>query len=71
MPDGSPRNLSVPTHVPWTGGVLGAAVDLAVKWETGLDGWLMQGLRGETVNAVEKIQRWPFLEVRLRIFPQN
>ena len=41
MPDGAPRNLSVPTHVPWTGGVLGAAVDLTVKWETGLDGWLM------------------------------
>ena len=22
MPDGSPRNLTVPTHVPWTGGVM-------------------------------------------------
>ena len=42
MPDGAPRNLSVPTHVPWTSAVLSAAVDLAVKWETGLDdGWLV------------------------------
>ena len=46
MPDGAPRNLSVPTHVPWTGGVLGAAVDLTVKWETGLDG--MRSSAGES-----------------------
>lgn len=38
MPDGTPRNLSVPTHVPWTGGIMGAVVDLGVRWETGLDG---------------------------------
>ena len=45
MPDGSPRNLSVPTHVPWTGGVMGATVDLSVKWETGVDG--MKSSAGE------------------------
>ena len=45
MPDGSPRNLSVPTHVPWTGGVMGVTVDLSVKWETGLDG--MRSSRGD------------------------
>ena len=37
-PDGTPRNLTVPTHVPWTGGVMGTKVDLSVKWETGLEG---------------------------------
>ena len=46
MPDGSPRNLSVPTHVPWTGGVLGTKVDLSVKWETGLDG--MKSSKGDS-----------------------
>ena len=46
MPDGSPRNLSVPTHVPWTGGVMGRKVDLSVKWETGLDG--MRSSSGES-----------------------
>lgn len=37
-PDGTPRNLSVPEYVPWTAGVMGATVDLSVKWETGLEG---------------------------------
>ena len=27
-----------PSHVPWTGGVMGATVDLNVKWTTGLEG---------------------------------
>ena len=36
--DGSARNLSVPSHVPWTGGVMGAHVDLSVQWETGPEG---------------------------------
>jgi len=37
-PDGTRRNLSVPTHVPWTGGIMGTTVDRSVQWETGLDG---------------------------------
>lgn len=45
-PDGTPRNLSVPTHVPWTGGVMGVRVDQTVRWQTGLDG--MQSSSGET-----------------------
>ncbi len=45
-PDGSPRNLSVPTHVPWTGGVMGVRYDASVKWETGVDG--MRSSKGET-----------------------
>jgi len=46
MPNGQPRNLSVPTHVPWTGGVMGVVVDLSVQWETGLDG--MRSSKGES-----------------------
>ena len=46
MPNGAPRNLSVPTHVPWTGGVMHRKVDLSVKWETGLNG--MRSSTGET-----------------------
>ena len=46
QPDGSPRNLTVPTHVPWTGGVLGAKVDLSVQWETGLNG--MRSSKGDS-----------------------
>lgn len=45
-PDGTPRNLSVPTHVPWTGGVMGMRVDLSVKWETGLEG--MHSSKGDS-----------------------
>ena len=40
-PDGTRRNLSVPTHVPWTAGVMYAGrppVDLSVKWFTGPEG---------------------------------
>ena len=43
------RNLSVPTHVPWTGGVMGLRVDPSVSWLTGPDG--MSSSRGdELVN---------------------
>ena len=45
-PDGTPRNLSVPTHVPWTGGIMGARIDRSVKWETGLEG--MRSSAGES-----------------------
>ena len=53
MPDGSPRNLSVPTHVPWTGGVMGARVTYPeVTWTTdveGADGASMQSSTGERI----------------------
>jgi len=45
-PDGTPRNLTVPTHVPWTGGVMGTVVDRSINWETGLDG--MKSSAGES-----------------------
>ena len=44
-PDGTRRNLSVPTHVPWTGGVMGTTLDRSVKWTTGLEG--MSSNKGE------------------------
>ncbi|KOO29073.1 hypothetical protein Ctob_009086 [Chrysochromulina tobinii] len=37
-PDGTRRNLTVPTHVPWTGGVMGTTYDPTVRWTTGLEG---------------------------------
>ena len=45
---GSRRNLSVPTHVAWMGGVMGAAVDLTVRWSTDADG-TMRSSAGETI----------------------
>ena len=48
MPDGSPRNLTPPTHVPWTGGVLGARFDSALVWTTDMGG-MMSSSAGETL----------------------
>lgn len=45
--DGTRRNLSVPSHVPWTGGVMGATVDVSVLWETGPDG--MSSSKGDAL----------------------
>ena len=51
---GSRRNLTVPTHVPWTGGVLGTTVDLSVTWETGADG----GMRSSTGDTIVDYRPW-------------
>jgi hypothetical protein len=51
--DGTPRNLSVPTHVPWTGGVMGARVDLSVQWETG-----PEGMRSSTGASIVSWRAW-------------
>ena len=45
---GSRRNLSVPTHVAWMGGVMGATVDPSVQWSTDADG-TMRSSAGETI----------------------
>jgi len=45
---GSRRNLSVPTHVAWMGGIMGATVDLSVQWSTDADG-TMRSSAGETI----------------------
>ncbi|EOD31997.1 hypothetical protein EMIHUDRAFT_99002 [Emiliania huxleyi CCMP1516] len=53
MPDGSKRNLTPPTHVPWTGGVIGRSVDYPrVTWTTdlpGADGAEMSSSAGERI----------------------
>ena len=53
MPDGSKRNLTPPTHVPWTGGVIERAVDYPrVTWTTdlpGADGAEMSSSAGERI----------------------
>eukprot|EP00967_Tisochrysis_lutea_P047955 scaffold58501_cov33-Tisochrysis_lutea.AAC.1 len=41
------RNLSMPSHVPWTGGVMGTRVDLSVRWETGPEG--MTSSKGDEI----------------------
>eukprot|EP00308_Calcidiscus_leptoporus_P009447 CAMPEP_0119354312 /NCGR_PEP_ID=MMETSP1334-20130426/3336_1 /TAXON_ID=127549 /ORGANISM="Calcidiscus leptoporus, Strain RCC1130" /LENGTH=238 /DNA_ID=CAMNT_0007367829 /DNA_START=212 /DNA_END=928 /DNA_ORIENTATION=+ len=58
MPDGSPRNLSVPTHVPWTGGVLGTLVQYPrVTWSTDIEGIMIS-------SAGERIVPWRAWESR-------
>ncbi|KAL1530684.1 hypothetical protein AB1Y20_001584 [Prymnesium parvum] len=51
--DGTPRNLTVPTHVPWTGGVMGSRVDLSVSWETG-----PEGMRSSKGNSIVMWRAW-------------
>jgi hypothetical protein len=41
------NNLTVPSHVPWTGGIMGGKVDLSVRWETGPAG--MTSSQGESL----------------------
>lgn len=41
------NNLTVPTHVAWAGGIMGANVDLTETWETSLEG--MKSSKGEFV----------------------
>ena len=43
-----------PTHVPWTGGVLGARVDVSVHWTTGADG----AMRSSTGDVVVDYRPW-------------
>ncbi|EOD22274.1 hypothetical protein EMIHUDRAFT_207458 [Emiliania huxleyi CCMP1516] len=45
---GSRRNQSVPTHVSWMGGVMGATVDLHVSWTTDEHG-TMRSSAGDTI----------------------
>ena len=60
---GSKRNLTVPTHVAWTGGVLGAKVGYpAVTWETGADG----GMRSSSGEVVVDYRPWESREQNLR-----
>ena len=45
---GSKRNLTVPTHVVWTGGIMGTKSDLSVKWTTDADG-TMRSSKGDVI----------------------
>ena len=59
---GSRRNLTVPTHVPWTGGVLGVKVDLSVTWTTGADG----SMRSSAGDVVVDYRPWESREQNLK-----
>ena len=59
---GSRRNLTVPTHVAWTGGVLGVKVDVSVRWTTGADG----SMRSSTGEIVVDYRPWESREQNLR-----
>jgi hypothetical protein len=45
---GSRRNLTVPSHVVWIGGVMGATVDLSTQWTTDEHG-TMRSSKGDLV----------------------
>ena len=59
---GSRRNLTVPTHVAWTGGVLHNTVDLSVTWTTGADGTM----RSSTGEALVDYRPWESREQNLK-----
>ena len=59
---GSRRNLTVPTHVVWTGGVMGATVDLSVQWTTDADGTM----RSSAGDVVVDYRPWESREQNLK-----
>lgn len=68
-PDGTARNLSVPMHVPWTAGVMGASVDLSIKWETGLEGMRSSvGARGSNLRSLRGSLRLVFMWIHVDPF---
>lgn len=59
---GSRRNLTVPSHVVWTGGVMGASVDLSVQWTTDADGTM----RSSAGDVVVDYRPWESREQNLK-----
>ena len=59
---GSRRNLTVPTHVSWAGGVLGVQVDVSVRWTTDADGTM----RSSTGDVVVDYRPWESREQNLK-----
>jgi len=55
------NNLTVPTHVPWAGGIMGANVDLAVTWETSLE-----GMRSSAGEVIVEYRPWESREQNLK-----
>ena len=58
---GSRRNLTVPTHVVWTGGVMGVTVDTSIQWTTDADGTM----RSSTGDVVVDYRPWESREQNL------
>ena len=56
------NNLTVPTHVPWAGGVMGVVVDRTVTWETGADG----SMKSSSGEVVVDYRPWESKEQNLR-----
>jgi hypothetical protein len=59
---GSRRNLTVPSHVAWMGGVMGAAVDATVQWTTDADGTM----RSSTGDVIVDYRPWESREQNLK-----
>ena len=58
----SRRNLTVPTHVAWTGGVIGARVDLSIQWETDADG----SMKSSAGDVIVDYRPWESREQNLK-----
>ena len=59
---GSRRNLTVPTHVSWIGGVMGASVDHSIRWTTDADGTM----RSSTGDVIVDYRPWESREQNLK-----
>ena len=59
---GSRRNLTVPTHVSWIGGVMGAKVDPTIQWTTDADG----SMRSSTGELIVDYRPWESREQNLK-----
>jgi hypothetical protein len=59
---GSRRNLTVPTHVVWIGGVMGAPADTSIRWTTDADGTM----RSSAGEVVVDYRPWESREQNLR-----
>ena len=55
-----------PSHVPWTGGVVGATVDLTTRWTTGVEG--MRSSRGDELT---NWRAWESAETNAARFKQR
>lgn len=59
---GSRRNLSVPSHVAWTSGIMGVKVDLSIQWTTEADGTM----RSSVGDALVEYRPWESRQQNLK-----
>jgi len=59
---GSRRNLTVPTHVAWIGGVMGVTVDHSISWTTDADG----SMRSSSGEVIVDYRPWESREQNLK-----